>query len=271
MKILYSIVLSILLLALAGCNNQDDAAVDPNMNLDTVSSMNTDTSSKNYPHTIPVKVQDTKYEFRTVTGTYNANTGKVVIQNNGANQSGQINQPTQSTQPNTQPNQTNQSTQQTQPSTQPNQTNQSTQNTQPSTQATPTKQADSKQSMSAFVASVIELTNTERKKQGLSALQAYPELSNVADVKAKDMYEKGYFSHTSPTYGSPFDMMRDFGITYQSAGENIAKGQRSPEEVVKAWMNSEGHRANILSDKYTHIGVGFEEPGFEWVQMFVKK
>ncbi|WP_319020778.1 CAP domain-containing protein [Bacillus sp. B1-b2] len=272
MKILYSIVLSTLLLALSGCNNQDDAAVDPNMNLDTVSSMNTDTSSKNYPHTIPVKVQDTKYEFRTVTGTYNANTGKVVIQNNGANQSGQINQQTQNnTQPSTQPGQTYQPTQSTQPNTQPNQTNQSTQQTQPSTQATPTKQANSKQSMSAFVASVIELTNEERKKQGLGALQAYPELSNVADVKAKDMYEKGYFSHTSPTYGSPFDMMRDFGITYQSAGENIAKGQRSPEEVVKAWMNSEGHRANILSDKYTHIGVGFEEPGFEWVQMFVKK
>lgn len=261
MKILYSIVLSTLLFALAGCNNQDDAAVDPNMNLDTVSSVTTNSSSKNYPHTIPVKVQNAKYEFRTVTGTYNANTGKVVIQNNG------VKQPTQ----NTQPGQTNQPAQNTQPNTQAGQINQPTQNTQPNTQAAPTKQAESKESMSAFVSSVIDLTNAERKKQGLSALQAYPELSNVADVKAKDMHDKGYFSHTSPTYGSPFDMMRDFGITYQSAGENIAQGQRTPEEVVKAWMNSEGHRANILSDKYTHIGVGFEEPGYEWVQMFVKK
>ncbi|MGP7818834.1 CAP domain-containing protein [Niallia sp. 01092] len=124
---------------------------------------------------------------------------------------------------------------------------------------------------SEFVTAVIELTNAERQKNGLPALEAYPELSNVANVKAQDMNEKGYFSHTSPTYGSPFDMIRDFGISYQSAGENIAQGQQTPEEVVNAWMNSEGHRANILDNKFTHIGVGFEEADNEWVQMFVKK
>ena len=70
------------------------------------------------------------------------------------------------------------------------------------------------------------------------------------------MQKNNYFSHTSPTYGSPFDMMRDQGVSYKSAGENIAQGQRTPQEVVQAWMNSEGHRRNILNSNYTHIGVG---------------
>lgn len=118
---------------------------------------------------------------------------------------------------------------------------------------------------------VIELTNAERRKNGLSALQADTSLSNVAREKSRDMQQNNYFSHTSPTYGSPFDMMRDFGVTYQSAGENIAKGQRTPEEVVNAWMNSEGHRKNILSGEYTHIGVGYNANGNYWTQMFIKK
>lgn len=81
--------------------------------------------------------------------------------------------------------------------------------------------------------------------------------------------KNNYFSHTSPTYGSPFDMMRDFNVSYKTAGENIAQGQRTPEEVVQAWMNSEGHRKNILSDKFTHIGVGYQQNGHHWTQMFV--
>jgi uncharacterized protein YkwD len=80
-----------------------------------------------------------------------------------------------------------------------------------------------------------------------------------------------YFSHNSPTYGSPFEMMRKFGISYTAAGENIAKGQRTPQEVVAAWMNSAGHRANILNKNYTHIGVGFEENGYIWTQQFIRK
>jgi len=85
------------------------------------------------------------------------------------------------------------------------------------------------------------------------------------------MQQKHYFSHTSPTYGSPFDMMRDFGVTYKSAGENIAQGQQTPQEVVQAWMNSEGHRKNILSKDFTHIGVGYEQTGKHWTQMFIGK
>ncbi len=85
------------------------------------------------------------------------------------------------------------------------------------------------------------------------------------------MKKGGYFSHTSPNYGSPFDMMKEFGITYRSAGENIAMGQSTPEEVVNAWMNSEGHRKNILSSSFTHIGVGHVAEGNYWTQMFIGK
>ena len=87
------------------------------------------------------------------------------------------------------------------------------------------------------------------------------------------MKDKGYFSHTSPTYGSPFDMMKNFGISYSYAGENIAKGQRSPQQVMNGWMNSSGHRANILSANFTEIGVGYtvDQNGTTyWTQMFIK-
>ncbi|KUP04506.1 hypothetical protein Q73_15360 [Bacillus coahuilensis m2-6] len=121
---------------------------------------------------------------------------------------------------------------------------------------------------------VVSLTNQERAKYGLPALKSDWELSRVARYKSDDMKNKGYFSHTSPTYGSPFDMMKNFGISYRSAGENIAAGQTSASQVVKDWMNSEGHRANILSRDFTHIGVGYSKGGSYgtyWTQMFIKK
>lgn len=118
---------------------------------------------------------------------------------------------------------------------------------------------------------VIDLTNKERQKNGLRPLKADASLSKVAQTKSNDMNAKHYFSHTSPTYGSPFDMMRDFGVTYRSAGENIAMGQPTAQEVVNAWMNSEGHRKNILSPNYTNIGVGYTKSGNYWSQMFIGK
>lgn len=118
---------------------------------------------------------------------------------------------------------------------------------------------------------VLRLVNVERAKVGLPALKNDWELARVAEYKSQDMYDKRYFSHTSPTYGSPFTMMKNFGITYKSAGENIAKGQRSASEVVNAWMNSEGHRKNILSSNFTHIGVGYVPEGNHWTQMFIQK
>ncbi|KEK23567.1 CAP domain-containing protein [Bacillus gaemokensis] len=130
---------------------------------------------------------------------------------------------------------------------------------------------ETKGSLSEFEQRVVELTNAERTKQGLSALQVDNELSKVARTKSEDMQKNNYFDHNSPTYGSPFDMMKKFGISYKSAGENIAQGQRTPEEVVQAWMNSEGHRANILNSGFTHIGVGYVESGNYWTQQFITK
>ena len=118
---------------------------------------------------------------------------------------------------------------------------------------------------------VIRLVNRERRERGLNELTYDWELCRVARIKSQDMKDNGYFSHTSPTYGSPFQMMKNFGIRYKSAGENIAKGQPSPEAVVNAWMNSSGHRANILNSSFTHIGVGYASGGSYWTQMFISK
>lgn len=126
-------------------------------------------------------------------------------------------------------------------------------------------------STAAYEAEVVRLVNEERSKHGLAPLIQDWQLSRVARYKSQDMRDLGYFSHTSPTYGSPFDMMRSFGISYRTAGENIAKGYQSPEAVVRGWMNSPGHRANILNSSYTHIGVGYVASGNYWTQMFISK
>ena len=116
---------------------------------------------------------------------------------------------------------------------------------------------------------VIRLVNEIRAQNGLSALTYNWELSRVARYKSQDMVDNRYFSHTSPTYGTPFQMIRSFGLSYRSAGENIAYGQRTPQAVVNAWMNSSCHRANILSSSYTQIGVGYVANGHYWTQMFI--
>ena len=120
-----------------------------------------------------------------------------------------------------------------------------------------------------FESEVVRLVNVERAKNGLPALTENWELSRVARYKSKDMHDKNYFSHTSPTYGSPFDMMKNFGISYRTAGENIAKGYTTPQSVVNGWMNSEGHRANILNASFKQIGVGYYADGNYWTQMFI--
>ncbi|MGF9741612.1 CAP domain-containing protein [Priestia megaterium] len=125
--------------------------------------------------------------------------------------------------------------------------------------------------VSAQEKKVVELVNAERKKAGLKPLTIDATLSKSARAKSQDMHDKKYFDHQSPTYGSPFDQMKKFGITYRTAGENIAMGQRTPEEVMKAWMNSSGHRANIMNANYTHIGVGYVVSGNYWTQQFIGK
>jgi len=122
---------------------------------------------------------------------------------------------------------------------------------------------------------VVDLVNQERAKYGLKPLVAKQDLTSVAQLKAQDMYQNKYFNHTSPTYGSPFDMLRYFGINYTAAGENLALGQKTPVQVVQDWMNSPGHRANILNPNYTEIGVGiynsYTRYGYIWVQMFARR
>lgn len=127
------------------------------------------------------------------------------------------------------------------------------------------------ESITSFEQQVIDLTNEKRASRGLKPLTANWELSRVARYKSQDMVNNKYFSHTSPTYGSPFNMIKNFGIKYRSAGENIAYGQRTPEQVVNSWWNSAGHRANMLNANYTDIGVGYVANGNYWTQMFIQK
>lgn len=125
----------------------------------------------------------------------------------------------------------------------------------------------------AYETEVVRLCNVQRTNRGLHPLVQNWQLSRIARLKSQDMINKNYFSHLSPTYGSPFTMMQNFGISFSSAGENIAMGQRTPSEVVTAWMNSSGHRANILSSSYTQIGVGLAKSSngtCYWTQQFIR-
>ena len=124
-------------------------------------------------------------------------------------------------------------------------------------------------SVSSLERQVVALVNQERAAYGLSPLTLSADLSDGARLKSQDMRDNRYFDHNSPTYGTPFEMMGSLGITYRAAAENIAMGYRTAKAVVDGWMNSPGHRANILSDKYTEIGVGHVD-GY-WTQWFVNR
>ncbi len=127
--------------------------------------------------------------------------------------------------------------------------------------------------VAAIEAQVVKLVNQQRAAAGLQPLKQNWQLSRVARYKSQDMINKNYFSHQSPTYGSPFNMMESFGLRFSAAGENIAMGQRTAAEVMNAWMNSSGHRANILNPSYTEIGVGLAKSSSGvcyWTQQFMK-
>lgn len=137
---------------------------------------------------------------------------------------------------------------------------------------TPEKPGSTQQAgVSAEEQAVLDLTNKERAKAGLKPLQIDAQLQKSAKQKSADMAKNRYFSHTSPTYGSPFYQMKMNGVTYKSAAENIAMGQRSAQEVVTAWMNSAGHKENILTPSFTHIGIGHVKNGNYWTQQFIQK
>ena len=123
--------------------------------------------------------------------------------------------------------------------------------------------------VTAFENEVIRLVNKIRQENGLKSLSANWELSRVARYKSQDMVDNRYFAHNSPVYGTPFQMIKSFGISYRTAGENIAYGYKTPQAVVDGWMNSSGHRANILNSSYTQIGVGYVANGNYWTQMFI--
>ena len=120
---------------------------------------------------------------------------------------------------------------------------------------------------------VFDLINKQRTNNGLAALKNDSEVQRVARIKAQDMVDNNYFSHTSPTYCSPFDMLKSFKISYKTAGENIA-GNSSNSSAVTAWMNSSGHKANILNSNFNYTGIGVVSSpkyGKMYVQLFIGK
>jgi uncharacterized YkwD family protein len=137
---------------------------------------------------------------------------------------------------------------------------------------TPTAQTNSSTPTSQE-AEMLKLINQARAQNNAPPLQMDMQVSNVARIKAQDMIDNNYFSHNSPKYGSPFDMMKSFGISYVEAGENIA-GNQNVQNAHNALMNSPGHRKNILNPDYTHIGLGIKSGGpygNMFSQMFVSK
>lgn len=120
-------------------------------------------------------------------------------------------------------------------------------------------------------AAVIELANMARADVGAGPLSCDEDMARTARLHSQDMCDQGYFSHTGLDGRSPFDRMRDQGVSYRTAGENIARGQRTAEAVHTAWMNSDGHRRNILNPAFGRIGVGYVEcpgSGPYWTQVF---
>ncbi|MFF8395125.1 CAP domain-containing protein [Streptomyces sp. NPDC016172] len=125
--------------------------------------------------------------------------------------------------------------------------------------------------LAGTAAAVIDLTNRERGRAGLPPLSADPLLTTAAQAHSADMVARAFYAHTAPDGSQPWDRAAAAGSTRRSIGENIACGQRSPADVVEGWMNSPGHRANILKPGFTHIGIGFAgggRAGMYWTQLF---
>ena len=121
-----------------------------------------------------------------------------------------------------------------------------------------------------FQAEVVRLVNAERRKRGINAVSISNKLSSAASLRASEITQK--FSHRRPDGRNFISAAESLGYTFSYIGENIAAGQKSPEDVMNIWMNSPGHRANILNPEYTEIGVGLDYAnniyGLHWVQLF---
>ncbi len=121
-----------------------------------------------------------------------------------------------------------------------------------------------------YVLKVVELVNKERKSAGLNPVTLNTDATTAAQVRAEE--SSVFFSHTRPNGTSFATALKDAGVSYRSCGENIAWGQKTPEQVMEGWMNSTGHRANILNASYTEIGVGFYQNASGvnyWSQLFI--
>lgn len=122
--------------------------------------------------------------------------------------------------------------------------------------------------LSSYADQVLKLVNQERAKQGLPALTTNKTLQAAANKRAQEIVQS--FSHTRPNGSSPFTVLNEYGISYKSAGENIAYGQKTPADVMNAWMNSSGHRANILKNGFGKVGIGVYKVNgvIYWTQLF---
>lgn len=139
------------------------------------------------------------------------------------------------------------------------------------TKATTAVKATKVKDISSDEQALLDLVNEEREKEGLKPLEFDANLVEIARLKAKDMKDNNYFSHTSKFYGSPFDMMKKYDIQFSTAGENIA-GNQSVEKAVKAWLKDKEN--NLLNSKFSHTGIGIVDSptyGKIFVQMFIKK
>ena len=142
---------------------------------------------------------------------------------------------------------------------QPQQPQPAPQQPQPAPQQ-PDTTAPAQAGLTADEKKMLDLVNAERTQRGLAPLTANLEVTKVARIKAQDMIDNNYFSHNSPVYGSPFDMLKRFGISYRTAGENLA-GNRSVDDAHNKLMNSSGHRANILNGSFKEVGIGIVNGG----------
>ena len=116
---------------------------------------------------------------------------------------------------------------------------------------------------------VADLVNDHRVSMGLSPLEWSGEVYVVAEAHSEDMRDRDFFAHDNPDGDSPFDRLDAAGVSYATAGENIALGYQTPEAVVQGWLDSSGHRANIERASFTHHGIGYVEDGHYWTHVFI--
>lgn len=130
---------------------------------------------------------------------------------------------------------------------------------------------DSKHKTNAFEQELLKLINEKRKKAKLNTLTTDNRLNYLSRLKAIDIGKTNNHSHTSKTYGTPFQMLKNYGVSYKVAGENLAGYYATPSEVLTAWENSPGHRAILYDKRFTHFGVGYSQQGQVWTALFIKK